>query len=98
MTSEPTTDREWTIHALNIHGSFFERWCEATVSSARGWRVRATHYPVEFPSPNGPFRGTQSHLDIRGDLWRGDEAVLTALIECKKNNPGLTNWVFLLRN
>ena len=27
----PKTEKDWTIHALNIHGNFFERACQQTI-------------------------------------------------------------------
>lgn len=94
MASIASTQDEWTIHALNIHGVFFERRCTTLVADTTGWVVLATNYPVEFPPPNGPWRGKESSLDI----WarRGDDPsfVVDALIECKKANPEFVNWVF----
>ena len=51
--SEPSTDEEWTIHAINIHGLFFERWCQDIISKSNTWRVRYVNYPVEFPPSSG---------------------------------------------
>jgi hypothetical protein len=93
MASIPSTQDEWTIHALNIHGVFFERRCAILVNETPGWGVLTTNYPVEFPPPSGPLRGKESSLDI----WarRNDPTfVMDALIECKKANPDFVNWVF----
>lgn len=91
--SESLTEDEWTIRALNIHGAFFERWCQKTVANAKGWKLRSTNYPVEWPPTKGPWRGQQSTLDIRAEFQRGDQR-LTLLIECKKNNPQFIDWNF----
>lgn len=32
MSKPPSTDHEWIIHSINIHGVFFERWCQKTIS------------------------------------------------------------------
>ena len=93
MVSTPQTEHEWTVHSINIHGIFFERWCQRAVTDAPGWRVDSTNYPVEFPPPNGPVRGRESTLDIRASRQVGDIR-LSLLIECKKNNPHFVNWVF----
>jgi len=96
MTQSPETQDEWTLHALNIHGVFFERGCVNLVGNASKWRVISTNYPVEFPPPNGPLRGKESSLDI----WarREDKThVVDAFIECKKANPEFVNWIFFLR-
>ena len=39
------------------------------------------------------FAVKQALLDIRAELKK-DDRVLTLLVECKKNNPELVNWVF----
>lgn len=88
----PTTNEEWTIHSLNIQGTFFERWCQETVKKSK-WNVLSTNYPVEFPPHNGPFAGEQSTLDIYAQLAK-QTIMLTLLIECKKNNPDFIDWVF----
>lgn len=89
----PTSDEEWSIHALNIHGTFFERWTEKLINTTASWKVQSTQYPVEFPPPNGPWRGKESVLDIRAE-HKKEERLLTLPIECKKNNPEFTNWIF----
>ncbi|HET8631921.1 MAG TPA: hypothetical protein VFL91_31230 [Thermomicrobiales bacterium] len=89
----PQTEHDWTIHSLNIHGVFFERWCQHTIAGVEGWTIASTNYPVEFPLPNGPLRGQQSVLDIRAE-YRRDDTIVTLLIECKKNNPSFVNWIF----
>ncbi len=90
---QPRSEDEWTIHAINIHGVFFERWCQKGISDSTDWRVRSTNYPVEYPPPNGPWRGRESTLDIEASLQR-DDLLVTLLIECKKNNPEFINWIF----
>jgi hypothetical protein len=90
---EPTTDDEWAIHALNIHGLFFERWCQQTIRDTPGLIVTATNYPVEFPPPKNGVRGREGALDIRAEHHDGQKR-LTLIIECKKNNPEFVNWVF----
>lgn len=92
------TQDDWTIHALNIHGVFFERRCAASIAETEKWKVLATNYPVEYPPPNGPWRGKESSLDV----WARNDAdkslVIDALIECKKANPEFVNWVFFPRS
>ena len=90
----PSTDQEWIVHSLNIQGEFFERWCRRMVHSTPGWKVAGWDYPVEFPPPNGPFRGKQSRMDIRA-FAQIERSRLLLAIECKKNNPEFVNWVFL---
>jgi hypothetical protein len=93
MTTTPQTQTEWTVHSINIHGIFFERWCQQTVVDAEGWTLDSANYPVEFPPPNGPWRGQESTLDVRASRIVGD-IQLCLFIECKKNNPDFVDWVF----
>jgi len=88
----PSSEHDWTIRAINIHGVFFERWCQKAIADSGTWSVRSTNYAVEFPPPNGPWRGRESALDIRAELRRGDR-LLTLLVECKNHNPEFVNWV-----
>ncbi|MBD2240045.1 hypothetical protein H6G35_26235 [Aulosira sp. FACHB-113] len=89
----PQTDQEWTIHSINIHGVFFEHWCEDLFRSVPDLKVVSTNYPVEFPPPNGHLRGKESALDIRVELRDGSK-IVTFIVECKKNNPDFVDWVF----
>jgi hypothetical protein len=85
--SDPTTDHDWTIRALNIHGTFFERWCREIIQRSAAWRVRYSNYPV------GWMRSHEGALDIRADqLTEGH--LISLLIECKKHNPEFVDWVF----
>jgi len=88
----PVSDSDWTIHSLNIQGTFFERKCQNTIKKS-SWDIVSTNYPVEFPPHNGPLIGEQSTLDIYARLVK-KTIQLTLLVECKKNNPNFINWVF----
>jgi len=92
-TATPSTEDEWIIHSINIHGVFFERWCQAQIGKTPPWSVKSTNYPVEFPPPDGPWRGKESTLDIRAEMEHSGD-LLTLIIECKKNNPDFVKWVF----
>lgn len=94
MPQLPTTQDEWSIHALNIHGVFFERRCAHLVAEVDDWKVIFTNYPVEFPPPNGPWRGKESSLDLWARRDNDVSAVVDVFIECKKANPEFVNWVF----
>lgn len=93
MNIVPTTEHEHTVHALNIHGTFFERWCQYLVTQTPGWSVKHANYPVGFPPRNGPLLGEASALDIWAEFMTSD-AILSIPIECKKHNPELANWIF----
>jgi hypothetical protein len=75
------------VHSLNIHGTFFERWCTRTIEGGLGWNIRSTGYPVQHD-------GKESCLDILAECAFGNQEVVSFVIECKKNNPELVNWVF----
>ena len=94
MAHFASTQDEWTIHALNIHGVFFERRCVDAVIDTPGWKVLSTNYPVEYPPPNGPWRGKESSLDIWARRDAGPNATVDIFVECKKANPDFVNWVF----
>lgn len=93
MSTQPMTEHEHIVHALNIHGTFFERWCQYAISQIPEWHIQQVNYPVEFPPRNGPFLGEASALDIWAELSKQD-TILTLPIECKKHNPELANWIF----
>jgi hypothetical protein len=90
---DPKTDHQWTVHSINIHGVFFERWSAEVVRRSSPWVLRSENYPVEWPPPNGPIRGKESSLDLRAELQHEDLRI-TVLVECKKNNPEFIDWVF----
>ena len=81
----PQSERDWTIHSLNIHGIFFERWCQQAINSQQDWSLTTTNYPVAVGEH-------ESELDIRADLRIGGRRLIL-LIECKKNNPEFIEWV-----
>jgi len=91
----PQTDEEWTIHSLNVHGLFFERWCQQQIAQAKGWKVVATNYPVAFTRQD-VNQMTESELDIRAELRPGGDHGnrVHLLVEAKKHNPEFVNWIF----
>ena len=96
MSQPQKTQDEWTIHALNIHGAFFERKCATVVRDLDNWEVVARNYPVEYPvSDRGGVRGKDSAVDIRARSEPGEDGFVHELqIECKKANPEFVNWIF----
>jgi hypothetical protein len=85
----PDTDEEFAIQALTIHGAFFERKCQDTITQAKDWALRETNYPVEHQEK-------ASNLDIWAEK-KVAAARLSFPIECKKNNPEFIDWVFFPR-
>jgi hypothetical protein len=61
----PSTEDERIIHSLNIHGVFFERWCQHVIGTVPGCTIRSVNAPVEYPPRNGLMRGEERNLDIR---------------------------------
>lgn len=94
----PKTQDEHTIHALNIHGTFFERKCIELISQTEKWEVITSNFPVEYPPPNGPMRGKESSLDIWARKSIAPDIYVDILVECKKANPAFVNWVFFPKN
>lgn len=93
MLTKPTTEDEWTIHSINIHGFFFERWCQKIVKQSGDWMLISNNYPVEAPAGGIRTKTIESNLDILASS-ADPTRVKTLLIECKKSNPELANWVF----
>jgi hypothetical protein len=92
MSPDPVTDHDWMVHSINIHGVFFERWCQTVISNTHGWSVKTTNYPVSFPLVGGQ----ESALDIYAEIYSYSRRIIVP-IECKKNNPEFVNWVFFPR-
>jgi len=91
----PRTEEEWRTHVLNIHGTPFEQICEYHLRHAPDWTFRSSRYPVEFPPSYSPqvSQTKNSELDLWGNCFSpGLKTEL--LVECKKNNPEYTDWVF----
>jgi hypothetical protein len=91
----PATEQEWMTHVLNIHGTPFEHLCEHHLRQAPDWAFRSSRYPVEFPPSNTPqvSQTKNSELDLWG-ICRPSGLTIELLVECKKNNPEYTDWVF----
>jgi len=91
----PATDQEWMPHVLNIHGTPFEQLCEYHLRRSSDWTFKNSRYPVEFPPSYTPqvSQTKNSELDLWG-LCRPPGLQVELLVECKKNNPEYTDWVF----
>jgi hypothetical protein len=80
---------------MNIHGTFFERWCQEIMDQTPGWRVLRANFPVVFPPLSNPHPNQQSALDIAAESDKSlSRSTTTLLIECKKNNPEFIDWIF----
>src|SRR5258708_30159359 len=91
----PTTEEEWRTHVLNIHGTPFEQICEHHLRHAPDWTFRSSRYPVEFPPSYSPQVSQTKNSEL--DLWGNCSSPglkIELLVECKKNNPDYTDWVF----
>lgn len=92
--NRPVTDHDWTIHSINIHGVFFERWCQSILEARKRWNRILSNYPVAYTSKH---LVKESALDIRA-YTQVSAIRTTLLIECKKNNPDFIEWVFFPPN
>jgi hypothetical protein len=99
MTINPQSDHEWTIHSLNIHGIFFERWCQKMIRESGNWQLASTNYPVAYKPLDSHWPWKESELDVRA-IYGGYQGYLqnrrhlTLLVECKKHNPEFIEWIF----
>src|SRR5258708_16329503 len=91
----PRTEEEWRTHVLNIHGTPFEQICEYHLRYASDWTFKSSRYPVEFPPSYSPqvSQTKNSELDLWGSCF-APGLKIELLMECKKNNPQYTDWVF----
>lgn len=92
--SRPITNHDWTIHSINIHGVFFERWCRSILESRGRWNRIFSNYPVAYTSKHSVKEST---LDLRA-FTQVSAIRTTLLIECKKNNPDFIEWIFFPPN
>src|SRR3989442_8216422 len=91
----PATDEEWMTHVLNIHGTPFEHLCEHHLRQSADWTFKSSRYPVEFPPSYTPQVSLTKNGEL--DLWgtcTPPGLKIELLVECKKNNPDFTDWVF----
>src|SRR6266567_3417737 len=91
----PATEQEWMTQVLNIHGTPFEHLCEHHLRQAPDWAFRSSRYPVEFPPSYTPQASLTKNGEL--DLWGSclpPGLKIELLVECKKNNPDYTDWVF----
>jgi len=91
----PSTDEEWRTHVLNIHGTPFEHLCQYHLRQSPDWIFKSSRYPVEFPPSYTPMVSQTKNREL--DLWGTCNLPglrIELLIECKKNNPDYTDWVF----
>jgi hypothetical protein len=94
----PSSEEEWRTHVLNIHGTPFEHLCHDLLQESPDWTVRSSRYPVEYPPSfiaDMALQTKNSELDLWGTTTRQDFGIkIDLLVECKKNNPEYTDWVF----
>lgn len=86
----PSNENEQRVHALNIHGQLFERWCEQVARTTDRWNVELVDEPLEaLLDADRVVEGTVDLL-----IEHGEKRRLTVPVECKKANPELVHWVF----
>ena len=103
LVQPPLTDDEARTEALSMAGAFFQRRVAAAFRGRAPWRVVAEEYPVEFPR-EGPLPQRETSAI---DVWVaavapyggvGRNPALSCQIECKKADPGFTDWVFFRKH
>lgn len=93
---EDYDNHNWTIHSLNIHGTFFQRMIASRLLEKERINNVILEYPVEYPAGSRGKRGEESRLDIYAnfaDRYNRSRQV-DLFIECKKANPEFVDWVF----
>src|SRR5574341_608400 len=99
----PASASDARTDALNIAGAFFPRKVAGELRRSSGWRVLAEEYPVTYPQV-GPLSERQSSAM---DVWAAifgkfvgplGIPVILCQIECKKADPGFTDWVFFRKH
>jgi len=89
----PTSDDDWKVHALNVHGGFFEQKVASIINDYNPKKLFfiTSEYPVRVAQE-------ESRLDVLGFIPysinpnSGSGIYLT--IECKKHNADFVDWVF----
>ncbi|OGY21938.1 MAG: hypothetical protein A2126_01035 [Candidatus Woykebacteria bacterium GWB1_45_5] len=79
------------ISAINVQGILLQEKC-ADIFAKEGYKV-ITEYPVMFPKPSFGNFGK----DVVIDIWARKNLTnvqIDFLVECKKADPKLKNWVF----
>ena len=89
----PISDDDWKIHALNVHGGFFEQKVASIIKefSPEELSFVTSEYPVRVAQE-------ESRLDILGFISffsdpRSRSGIYLA-IECKKHNAEFIDWIF----
>jgi hypothetical protein len=91
----PATEEEWMTHVLNIHGTPFEHLCQYHLRQSSDWTFKSSRYPVEFPPSYSPLVSQTKTSEL--DLWgtcNPPGLKIELLVECKKNNPDYSDWIF----
>ncbi len=95
LQQPPTNEEEWMTHVLNIHGTPFEHLCQYHLRQSPDWTFKSSRYPVEFPPSYTPQVSLTQNSEL--DLWgtcNPPDLKIELLVECKKNNPDYTDWIF----
>ncbi|MCX6740321.1 MAG: hypothetical protein NTZ49_03780 [Candidatus Parcubacteria bacterium] len=96
-------EKEKAVKLLNETGYPFQKWCLDTIRNCDqdhgSWIFKAvSEFPYTHPSSNGPILGAHGSIDIvavRGVKGIEEKTLLFLIIECKKANSNIKNWIFL---
>lgn len=100
MDKTKVTDR------FNETGFPFQQWCLETIRNFDqeygGWRYKAvSEWPFTYPPSSGPLLGVHSTVDIvaiRVVSGISEKTLLFLVIQCKRANNSIKNWIFLKEN
>ena len=86
---------EKVLGLLNTTGFPFQHYCSQVISNLDGFQV-SIEVPFTDPPSNGPLLGIHGQIDILACCLDGASKILVCfVIECKRANEKIKNWVFL---
>jgi len=95
-------DKEKATKLLNETGYPFQKWCLDTIRNSDQdhgtFKFKAvSEFPYTHPRSNGPVLGVHGSIDIvavRAVKGISENTLLFLIIECKKANSNIKNWIF----
>lgn len=86
---------EKVLGLLNTTGYPFQHYCSQVISNLDGFQV-SVEVPFTDPPSNGPLIGAHGQIDILACCPdRASNVFVCFVIECKRANEKIKNWVFL---
>ena len=86
---------EKTLEILNNTGFPFQHFCANQIAQIDGYEV-SMEVPYTDPPTNGPILGVHGQIDILAvHTSQSDDALVCFIIECKRANEKIKNWILL---